>query len=231
MLETEGLTKRYGDTVALDDVTIGLPTGEVLAILGPSGSGKSTLLRVVAGLELPDTGTIRWDGVDLTGVPAHERRFGFMFQSYALFPHRSVGENVAFGLKMIGHPQIEKRTREALAWVGLEHFADRSVTDLSGGEQQRVALARTLAPSPRLVMLDEPLGALDRRLRERLVEEIRAVLVERGSTAIYVTHDHEEAALVSERVAIMKNGEVAQVGTLEQIRAAPNNDWVADFVA
>ncbi len=231
MLEVRGLTKRFGSTIALDEVDLVVPTGEIRALLGPSGSGKSTLLRMIAGLDQPDAGLITWDGVDLSATPPHLRRFGFMFQSYALFPHRTVRENVAFGLRMMSHPDVEGRTDEALGWVGMEHFADRSVTDLSGGEQQRVALARTLAPSPRLVMLDEPLGALDRRLRERLTGEVRELLEQRGATAIYVTHDHDEAEAVSDRATIMRAGRVLQTGTMAEIRSRPSSAWVADFVA
>lgn len=231
-LEVEGVVKRYGDTTALDDVDMRLSAREVLAILGPSGCGKSTLLRVVAGLERPDAGTLRWRGRDITGLPVHLRRFGLMFQGFALFPHKSVGENVAFGLRMqgAGGEEIERRVAEALAWVGMEEHAERPVQGLSGGEQQRVALARTLAPEPALVMLDEPLGALDRNLRERLVGEVRDLLTDRGTTALYVTHDHGEAATVGDRVAIMRAGRIVQVGRYDDLRSHPADDWVADFV-
>lgn len=233
ILEVDAVSKRFGPTLALDSVNLELSAGEVVAILGPSGCGKSTLLRVIAGLETPDTGSLRWEGDDITTTPTHERHFGFMFQGYALFPHRSVGRNVAFGLEMAHLPraEIEQRTAEALTWVGLDGFADRPIEGLSGGEQQRVALARTLAPGPRLVMLDEPLGALDRRLRERLVDDIRRLLAERSATALYVTHDHDEAAAVSDRVAIMRAGRIVQIGALAEIRANPVDEWVADFVS
>ncbi len=232
MLQTVDLHKRFDGVAALDGVDLEVGDGEVVAVLGPSGSGKSTLLRVIAGLERPDRGRVRWDGEDVTEVPPHLRRFGLMFQSYALFPHLTVAGNVAFGLRMLGlrPEEVEKRTWEALRWVDLEDFADRPVEGLSGGEQQRVALARTLAPEPRLVMLDEPLGALDRNLRERLVVDTRRLLRERGATALYVTHDHGEAESVADRVAIMHAGRIVQTGTLAEIRRAPADAWVADFV-
>ncbi len=232
MLQTVDLHKRFDGVAALDGVDLEVGDGEVVAVLGPSGSGKSTLLRVIAGLERPDRGRVRWDGEDVTEVPPHLRRFGLMFQSYALFPHLTVAGNVAFGLRMLGlrPEEVEQRTWEALRWVDLEDLADRPVEGLSGGEQQRVALARTLAPEPRLVMLDEPLGALDRNLRERLVVDTRRLLRERGATALYVTHDHGEAESVADRVAIMHAGRIVQTGTLAEIRRAPADAWVADFV-
>lgn len=232
MLEVRDVTKRYDDTVALGSVDLTVEGGELVGVLGPSGCGKTTLLRVIAGLEAPDAGKVLWDGSDLGDVPAHERRFGLMFQSYALFPHKTVGGNVAFGLRMLGldRGEVDRRVEQALAWVGLESFARRSVEGLSGGEQQRVALARTMAPEPRLVMLDEPVGALDRRLRERLVAEIGELLRGRGATALYVTHDHEEAETVADRVAVMRAGRVVQTGPLAQIRSRPHDDWVAEFV-
>lgn len=232
MLRLDGLSKRFDGTVALDGVDLTVRTGEILAVLGPSGCGKSTLLRVVAGLEAPDTGRVLWNGEDMAEVPAHRRRFGLMFQSYALFPHKSVAENVAFGPRMEGwdRARIDARVANVLEWVGMEGFGDRAIEGLSGGEQQRVALARTLAPDPRLVMLDEPLGALDRALRERLVGEIRTILAGQGATAIYVTHDHAEAAAVADRVAVMRSGRILQADTLEAIRRRPADEWTARFV-
>ncbi len=232
MLQTTGLVKRFDGIEALAGVDLTVGDGEVVAVLGPSGSGKSTLLRVVAGLERPDAGRVLWNGEDVTDVPPHLRRFGLMFQSYALFPHLTVAGNVAFGLRMMGlsPDEVARRTEEALRWVDLDGFGDRPVEGLSGGEQQRVALARTLAPEPRLVMLDEPLGALDRNLRERLVVDTRRLLRERGATALYVTHDHAEADAVADRVAIMRDGRICQTGALEEIRREPADDWVADFV-
>jgi thiamine transport system ATP-binding protein len=232
MLEVRNAVKMFDETVALDGADLVVRTGEVLAILGPSGCGKSTLLRAIAGLDSLDSGTISWDGTDLSGAPVHRRRFGLMFQGYALFPHKSVGENVGFGLKMQGidRHEIAPRVEEALRWVGMSGFADRSVEGLSGGEQQRVALARTLAPEPRLVMLDEPLGALDRTLRERLATETRDLLRRRRATVIYVTHDHDEANTIAGDVAIMRAGRIVQIGPLEDIRSSPVDAWTADFV-
>jgi thiamine transport system ATP-binding protein len=232
MLAVSGAVKRFDGTAALDGTWLDVADGEVVAVLGPSGCGKSTLLRVIAGLETLDAGTVHWDGVDLTGVPVHQRRFGLMFQGYALFPHKTVAGNVGFGLRMLGleKAEVDRTVAEALAWVGLEDVAGRRVDALSGGEQQRVALARTLAPAPRLVMLDEPIGALDRTLRERLIEEIGDLLRQRGSTAIYVTHDHAEAETVADRVAVMRAGRIVQAGLLEEIRARPADEWVAGFV-
>ncbi len=232
-LSVRGVVKRFGATLALDSVDLDVQDGETVAVLGPSGCGKSTLLRVIAGLEHADAGRVLWRGTDVTDHPAHERSFGFMFQGYALFPHRTVAQNVAFGLRMRGIDPIEqrRRVRQALEWVGLGDFGDRRIEGLSGGEQQRVALARTLAPDPGLVMLDEPLGALDRRLRERLVGEIDQLLRDRGATALYVTHDHDEAAAVSDRIAVMRAGVIVQVGTYEEIRRTPSDPWISDFLA
>lgn len=232
MLKIESVTVRFGDLPALDQVSLEVTKGEVVALLGPSGSGKSTLLRAIAGLDPIDSGAIAFDGVNLDGIPPHERRFGFMFQSFALFPHLTVNGNVAFGLRMQNAPEAEimNRVTEVLSWVGLGRLANRRVDRLSGGEQQRVALARTLAPHPRLVMLDEPVGALDRRLRERLVEDIALLLRRENTTALYVTHDHDEARVVSDRIAILREGRVVQTGRYEEVAAAPLDPWVADFV-
>jgi thiamine transport system ATP-binding protein len=232
MLTVNGLTKAFGDRVALDHVSLEVDDGETLAVLGPSGCGKSTLLRVVAGLTLPDAGTIAWDGQDMAAVPTHLRRFGLMFQGYALFPHRNVADNVAFGLRMqdMDPPQVDRRVAEVLDWVGLTGFERRAVTSLSGGEQQRVALARTLAPSPRLIMLDEPLSSLDRNLRDRLRTEIADLLERNTTAAIYVTHDHGEAEAVGDRVALMQAGKVVQVGAFDALRDQPADEWVAEFL-
>ena len=232
MLSVENVTVRFGDLAALDGASLEVGRGEVVAVLGPSGSGKSTLLRAIAGLEKMETGRITFDGKDLDGMPVHERNFGFMFQSYALFPHLTVADNVAFGLRMKNAPGPELRARveEVLGWVGLERFSTRRIDRLSGGEQQRVALARTLAPRPSLVMLDEPVGALDRMLRERLVEDIGRLLDMEGAAAIYVTHDHDEALAISDRVAIMRAGRIVQSGPYSDLVAAPADAWVAEFL-
>jgi ABC-type Fe3+/spermidine/putrescine transport system ATPase subunit len=226
MLELSEVTVRYGEKVALDHATLSVAADETLALLGPSGSGKSTLLRAVAGLEVLNSGQIAFDGVDLASVPTHLRRFGLMFQGYALFPHLTVAENVAFGLRMQGLD--ESKAAEGLALVGMEKLAARSVDRLSGGEQQRVALARTLVTEPRLMMLDEPVGALDRQLRRRLTDEMRSLLS--GRAVIYVTHDHDEANAIADRVALMNEGRIVQVGKYQELSAHPADQWVADFL-
>lgn len=232
MLNVLKVSKRFGATVALDELSLDVADDEIIAILGPSGCGKSTLLRVIAGLEKPDAGVVRWNGQDLAEVPVHQRAFGLMFQDLALFPHRDVKANVTFGLRMArwSSEATEARVAEVLDWVDLAHFGERDIDGLSGGEAQRVALARTLAPRPRLVMLDEPLGALDRLLRERLVSEVRGVLKQARTPSVYVTHDHAEAEGVADRVAIMRDGRVVQIGSLPDIRSQPRDEWVARFV-
>jgi thiamine transport system ATP-binding protein len=223
---------RFGATVAVDDVSLTVAPGEIVALVGPSGSGKSTLLRVVAGLEAPSTGQVAWDGADVTGLPPDRRGFGLMFQDHALFPHRRVGENVAFGLRMAGLSRRQQSVRlaEVLELVGLSGFGDRTVDTLSGGEAQRVALARALAPSPRLLMLDEPLGSLDRTLRDRLAHDLRAVLVELGLAAVHVTHDQEEAYAVADRLVVMRAGEVVRDGAAARVWEDPGDEFVARFL-
>ncbi|HEX2979283.1 MAG TPA: ABC transporter ATP-binding protein [Anaerolineaceae bacterium] len=230
-LEARDIWKSYEGQPLLCGVSFRVEKGETVCLLGPSGSGKSTLLRIIAGLEEMEKGQVVWDGIDLANVPVHKREFGLMFQDYALFPHRSVLENVAFGLRMQNLPraETEQRALEALARVNLAAFAKRRVTDLSGGEQQRVALARALAPQPRLLMLDEPLGALDRTLREQLVEELRQILHETQIPAIYVTHDQEEAFTVADRLLLLNDGSVVQAGTPAEVFERPVNAWVAHF--
>ena len=232
MLEIRHLTVRYGAKTALDDVTLSSPAGTVTAVVGPSGCGKSTLLRAVAGLVRPTGGEVLWAGRTLRGVPAHERGFGLMFQDYALFPHRSVAENVAFGLRMRGDAPdaVEERVSELLASVGLTDFGPRRVTQLSGGEQQRVALARTLAPRPSLVMLDEPLGALDRARRDQLMVDMGRVFDDEGTTALYVTHDQDEAFAMASRVVILRAGRVEQVGTPQELWERPRSAFVAELL-
>ncbi len=231
MLSVRSVTKRFGLTVAVDDVSLDV-ADETVAILGPSGCGKSTLLRVIAGLERPDVGSVHWDGQDITNTPIHLRDFGLMFQTFALFPHRTVGQNVAFGLEMHGVDRAEQRRRvdEALAWVGMDAFAERRIDGLSGGEKQRVALARTLAPGPRLVMLDEPLGSLDRLIRDRLIADIRKLLDDTGTPAIYVTHDHDEARAIADRIALMRDGRIVQVGSWSDLTSDPADEWVGRFL-
>lgn len=232
MLSIENIHKRYEGQPLLNGVSFQVGAGETVCLLGPSGSGKSTLLRIIAGLEEAEAGRVTWDGVDLSGVPAHRRNFGLMFQEYALFPHRSVAENVAFGLRMQNLPkdEISTRVNDALARVEMSAFARRRVTDLSGGEQQRVALARALAPRPRLLMLDEPLGALDRTLREQLETFLRGLLHETGIPAIYVTHDQEEAFAIADRLILLHEGRVEQEGTPAEVYLRPASAWAARFL-
>jgi thiamine transport system ATP-binding protein len=232
MLRIEGLEVRYGDTVAIDGIDLVVADGEIVSVLGPSGSGKSTLLRAVAGLEPPVRGRVEWDGDDLTGVPPHRRRLGLMFQDHTLFPHRDVLGNVAFGLRMQRVPaaQAAARARELLTLVGLAGYEHRHVTELSGGEQQRVALARALAPAPRLLMLDEPLGSLDRALRERLMIELRDLFTRLGLTSLYVTHDHDEAFALADRVAVMHAGRIEQLGSPVEVWEHPATEFVARFL-
>ncbi len=231
MLTVRHLTKTYDGQAVLVDLSFSVAQGETICLLGPSGSGKSTTLRLIAGLEEPDGGDILWDGLSLRDVPVHERHFGLMFQDYALFPHMNVWENVAFGLRMqaLSRAEIEQRVHEALERVDMLPLAHRRVTDLSGGEQQRVALARTLAPEPRLLMLDEPLASLDRALRERLLEDLRHILHSTGLPAVYVTHDQEEAFAMADRIVLLHEGRIVQQGTPEAIYRRPATPWVARF--
>lgn len=231
-LSISGISKSFGEKLALDRVSFDLPDASTLAVLGPSGCGKSTLLSIIAGLEQPDSGDITWDGVSLMGIPPHRRNFGLMFQDFALFPHRDVYANVAFGLQMLGWEtgDVRRRVSQVLELVGLPDYEKRDVNTLSGGESQRVALARSLAPQPRLLMLDEPLGSLDRNLRERLVVDLRGILLESRQTAIYVTHDQEEAFNIASRILVMNAGRVEQIGTPQEIYAAPVSVFVARFL-
>ena len=232
MLRIEGLSVAFDGAPALAGVDLEVDEGERLAVLGPSGSGKSTLLRTVAGLLRPDAGRIVLGGRDLAGVPAHRRGVGLMLQEGALFPHRDVAGNVAFGLRMKGVPKAEReqRTAELLELVGLAGFERRSLGGLSGGERQRVALARALAPEPRVLLLDEPLGSLDRPLRERLVGELRELHERLGLTVIHVTHDVGEAFAIGDRVAVMRAGRIARHGTPDDVWAQPLDAWVAAFL-
>lgn len=231
-LEIRDIHKSFDSQTVLNGISFQQTPGEILALLGPSGSGKTTLLEIIAGLLEPDSGDCLWDGKSLLGVPPHQRSFGLMFQEYVLFPHKNVHDNVAFGLKMAGEePEISNvRVRETLKLVGLEGFESRDISTLSGGEQQRIALARSLAPKPKLVMLDEPLGALDRTIRERLMGDLRQILKDACQTALYVTHDQEEAFQVSDRVVILGDGKAAQIGTPQEIYYHPNSPYVAKFL-
>jgi ABC-type Fe3+/spermidine/putrescine transport system ATPase subunit len=232
VLEVWDLFKTYENKPLLNGISFKVAVGETVCLLGASGSGKSTILRMIAGLESPESGRILFDGTDLTSTPPHLRDFGLVFQDYALFPHLNVHENVAYGLRVrrLGQTQISKRVAAALRLVSLTGFGDRNVTDLSGGEQQRVALARALAIRPRLLMFDEPLGALDRTLREGLLNELRAILHETGVPAIYVTHDQEEAFAIADRILILYRGEIIRAGTPEEVWADPRSAHVAEFL-
>ncbi len=231
-LELHAMSKRYAGTPLLEAINLTLEQGELACLLGPSGSGKTTLLRLIAGLEAPDAGRILLDGADITDVPAHRRGIGLMFQDYALFPHKNVMQNIAYGLELQGlrGAALRARVEEMLALVGLEGFAQRDVLSLSGGERQRVALARSLAPRPRLLLLDEPLGALDRTLRERLLDELRAILRRVQVTAITVTHDQEEAFALADHVFILHAGHIVQHGAPDGLYTQPANAWVARFL-
>jgi ABC-type Fe3+/spermidine/putrescine transport system ATPase subunit len=231
-LEWRAVSRDYGNGRGLDGFSLTVQEGEVVAVLGPSGSGKSTLLRVTAGLERPDAGAVLLEGRDLADTAPHQRGFGLMFQDYCLFPHLTVAGNVAFGLRMNRMPRggVRERVREMLRLVRLEGFEGRDVISLSGGEQQRVALARSLAPQPRLLMLDEPLGALDPELRSSLLAELMGIIRAVGVTALYVTHDHAEAMTAASRVALMDRGRIAQAATPEALVQSPADAFVASFL-
>lgn len=232
MLEVIDLYKNYDQQPLLKGVSFKIAAGETICLLGSSGSGKSTILRIIAGLEKAESGDVRWKGRSLATKPVHQRNFGLMFQDYALFPHLDVFDNVAFGLRMrhMKSEMMQARVTEVLQQTNLSSFARRKVTELSGGEQQRVALARSLAPQPDLLMLDEPLGALDRALRESLIEELRGILHRSGIPAIYVTHDQQEAFTIADRIILLHEGRVAQAGSAPDVFANPANPWVAGFL-
>ena len=226
------LCKKFGNQTVVDDLNLVVHSGEMVSLLGPSGCGKTTTLRMIAGLEQPTSGSITLDGRELTTVPPHKRNVGLVFQNYALFPHLNVFDNVAFGLRRHKVPknEIGPRVKEALKTVQLEGFEKRMPSQLSGGQQQRVALARTLVLQPRLVLFDEPLSNLDAKLRSQLRVEIRKLQQKFGFTGIFVTHDQEEAMVLSDRIAVMNRGRIAQIGTPRQIYTQPADPFVADFV-
>jgi spermidine/putrescine transport system ATP-binding protein len=231
-VELEGVTKRFGDLVAVDELSLELAGGEFFTLLGPSGCGKTTTLRMVAGFEQPSTGEIRIDGADVAGLPPHKRPTNTVFQSYALFPHLNVEDNVAFGLRRKGVSRADAggRVRAELERVGLAAEAKRRPAQLSGGMQQRVALARALVNMPKVLLLDEPLGALDLKLRKGLQLELKRIQREVGITFVYVTHDQEEALTMSDRIAVMNGGRVEQVGDPEQVYERPATTFVAGFI-
>lgn len=232
LLRIVGVTKRFGDHVAVEDVSLDIHRGEFFALLGGSGSGKSTLLRILAGLLQPDAGRILLDGQDMAGVPAYQRPVNMMFQSYALFPHMSVAQNIAFGLRMEGAPKaiIRDRVAELLALVRMEGFGDRRPSALSGGQRARIALARALAKRPKLLLLDEPLSALDKNLRESMQFELRAIQDRTGTTCVIVTHDQQEAMTMATRLAVMERGALAQIGTPGEVYEYPNSRFTAEFL-
>jgi len=231
-LDIEGVSKTFGDVVALADISLGVAAGEFVTILGPSGSGKTTLLKVIAGFETADLGRIRVDGSDVTDLDPARRNIGMVFQNYALFPHLSVARNVGYPLAMRGMTkgEIAERVGEALEMVELAGMAERLPKQLSGGQQQRVALARATIFRPRLLLLDEPFGALDRKLREQMQLEVRRLQRRLGLTTLFITHDQEEALIMSDRVAVMEKGCLQQVGPPLEIYEAPANPFIADFI-
>jgi putative spermidine/putrescine transport system ATP-binding protein len=231
-IRLRGLTRRFGDVVAVDGVDLDVLDGEFLTLLGPSGSGKTTVLRMIAGFERPDDGTIELDGVDVTRVPPYSRDVNTVFQDYALFPHMSVLKNIEYGLKVKKVPTAERRTRAlaALEAVRLGAYGDRAPSQLSGGQRQRVALARALVNRPKVLLLDEPLGALDLKLREQMQVELKEIQREVGITFVFVTHDQDEALTMSDRIAVFNEGNIAQLGTPTEVYEHPATAFVAGFV-
>jgi len=231
-LTLDRLEKRFGDAVVTRGVSLSAARGEIVALLGPSGSGKTTVLRLVAGFETPEAGRILVENEDVTAVPPERRRFGMVFQHYALFPHLTAGENVAFGLASRGERSDASRARvaEMLALAGLSGFENRRITEISGGQQQRVALARALAPSPRVLLLDEPLSNLDPALRERTRRELKRAIRQVGITTLFVTHEQEEAFELGDRVAVLHRGRLEQIGSPEELFEAPATRFVATFI-
>lgn len=235
-IDIQNIRKTFGDFTALHDISISIPTGELTTLLGPSGCGKTTLLRIIAGLENADSGRIAFEGVDVTDTPVQKRGIGFVFQQYALFRHQTVRENIAFGLTLLPKSQrpdkaaIEARVDELLELVQLSHTKNRYPHELSGGQRQRIALARALATKPKLLLLDEPFGALDAKVRKELRGSLKDIQREIGITSIMVTHDQEEAQAVSDKIVVMNHGKIEQYGTAEELFARPNSDFVVDFL-
>lgn len=231
-IDVSHVSKRFGDFVALDDVSVSLPTGQLTALLGPSGGGKSTLLRIIAGLDSADEGSVSIEGVEATGLPARKRNVGFVFQHYAVFKHMSVAKNVAFGLEIRKRPkdEIAHRVDELLRLVHLQQFAHRLPSQLSGGQRQRMALARALAVEPKVLLLDEPFGALDAKVRKELRDWLRRLHDEVHVTTVFVTHDQEEALEVADEIVVINDGRVEQVGTPDTLYDEPANDFVMGFL-
>ena len=231
-LSVHGVTKRFGPVLAVEDVSLSVAAGEFVTILGPSGSGKTTLLKLIAGFEVPDDGIISIDGDDITGLDPAGRNIGMVFQNYALFPHMTVAKNIGYPLAMRGIAKAEIATRvaETLDLVELRDYGERKPNQLSGGQQQRVALARAVVFHPRLLLLDEPFGALDRKLREQMQLEVRRLQRRLGLTTIFITHDQEEALVMSDRIAVMDKGRIQQIGNPQDIYEAPANPFIADFI-
>lgn len=232
LLQIRHLSKSYGDTQILQNINLDIYDGEFLTLLGPSGCGKTTLLRLIGGFELPNAGSLQLEGVDIAGLPAEKRPINTVFQQYALFPHMNVYDNIAYGLKLKGVPktEIDQRVREALAMVQLDHIINRRPQDLSGGQQQRIAIARAVVNRPKMLLLDEPLSALDAKLREQMQSELKRLQRELGITFVFVTHDQQEALSMSDRIAVMKNGVFQQIDTPIGIYESPANLFTASFI-
>lgn len=232
LLQIRHLSKSYGDTQILQNINLDIYDGEFLTLLGPSGCGKTTLLRLIGGFELPNAGSLQLEGVDIAGLPAEKRPINTVFQQYALFPHMNVYDNIAYGLKLKGVPktEIDQRVREALAMVQLDHTINRRPQDLSGGQQQRIAIARAVVNRPKMLLLDEPLSALDAKLREQMQSELKRLQRELGITFVFVTHDQQEALSMSDRIAVMKNGVFQQIDTPIGIYESPANLFTASFI-
>jgi spermidine/putrescine transport system ATP-binding protein len=231
-VELINVTKRFGDVIANDDISLTIEKNEFFSLLGPSGCGKTTTLRCIAGLEEPDSGIIKLSGKVVTNVPTHKRNVGLVFQDLALFSHMNVFDNIAFGLKMkkVSKEEIEKRVKEMLELVGLKGLEKRRIHQLSGGQRQRVALCRSLVPEPDVLLLDEPLGALDLKIRRRMTVELRRIQKEVGKTFIYVTHDQTEAIVMSDRIAVMRGGKIEQIGESREIYSHPKDPFIASFI-
>lgn len=235
-IDIHNIHKHFGDFTALNNISFTVNTGELATLLGPSGCGKTTLLRIIAGLETADTGRILFDGTDVTDTPVQKRGIGFVFQNYALFRHKTVAQNIAFGLELLpkdkcpAKEQTAKRVAELLELIQLPHTKDRYPHELSGGQRQRIALARAIATNPKLLLLDEPFGALDAKVRKELRTSLKDIQKEIGITSIMVTHDQEEAVAVSDKVVIMNHGIIEQIGKPDELFARPNSDFVVDFL-